>query len=121
MNETDERDDLWHLLGKAKQPRVSPFFSRNVLREVRTLRQEKPGVFESLRRNWQLVSACAAAVVIAALVALQQRAPEADPLAAITEQVAEEVSASSDYLVITELDELLAFEDNDVWLDTPVY
>ena len=31
----EERDDLWQLLGRAKETAVSPFFSRNVLRSIR--------------------------------------------------------------------------------------
>ena len=32
---TEEHDDLWQLLGKARTPSVSPFFSRNVVRAAR--------------------------------------------------------------------------------------
>ena len=30
-----ENDALWNLLGKASHPEASPFFARNVLREIR--------------------------------------------------------------------------------------
>jgi hypothetical protein len=117
MNQPDEHDDLWRLLGKAKEPAVSPFFARNVLRDVRALRQEQPGVFGWLRRRWQvaLVGACAAC--LSGLMLLQRAAPQPDQLSLI----ASEVSESPDYLVITELDELLASEESSVWLDKPVY
>ena len=35
MNEDWDKDALWDLLGKAGPVSVSPFFSRNVLREIR--------------------------------------------------------------------------------------
>lgn len=35
MKEDWDKDELWNLLGKAKPVSVSPFFSRNVLREIR--------------------------------------------------------------------------------------
>jgi hypothetical protein len=35
MNEDWEKDALWDLLGNSKRVDVSPFFARNVLREVR--------------------------------------------------------------------------------------
>ena len=35
MNEDWNKDELWDLLGKAKPVAVSPFFSRNVVREIR--------------------------------------------------------------------------------------
>ena len=35
MKEDWDKDALWDLLGKAKPVSVSPFFSRNVLRQIR--------------------------------------------------------------------------------------
>jgi hypothetical protein len=35
MNEDWDNDRLWDLLGKARPVSVSPFFSRNVVREIR--------------------------------------------------------------------------------------
>lgn len=41
MKEDWDKDALWDLLGKTKPVAVSPFFSRNVLREIRR-RSESP-------------------------------------------------------------------------------
>ena len=117
MNQPDEHDDLWRLLGKAKEPAVSPFFARNVVREVRAMQQEQPGVFGWLRRCWMVSLAGACAVCIAGVFAVQQYAGQPDQLTAIATQVSE----SPDFLVITDLDELLASEESSVWLDKPVY
>lgn len=35
MNDDWDKDELWALLGKAKPVTVSPFFARNVVREIR--------------------------------------------------------------------------------------
>ena len=35
MNDSQENDGLWELLGSGPRPVVSPFFARNVLRAVR--------------------------------------------------------------------------------------
>ncbi|MBE2205844.1 MAG: hypothetical protein IAE94_16055 [Chthoniobacterales bacterium] len=35
MKEDWDQDDLWDLLGKTRPVTVSPFFARNVLREIR--------------------------------------------------------------------------------------
>ncbi len=35
MNDNWDKDALWDLLGKTKPVTVSPFFSRNILREIR--------------------------------------------------------------------------------------
>ena len=119
MNQPDENDDLWKLLGKARPPAVSPFFARNVVREVRGLHQEQPGFFATLRRRWQLTLATAAAGCVMAAVASQfiVNHGQADPLAVIAQQV----SDSPDYYVINDLDDLLASEESSVWLDNPVH
>ena len=122
MNPSDENDDLWRLLGKARPPAVSPFFSRDVLRVVRNLRQEQPGFFATLRRRWQLTLATAAAGCIVAVAASQfiggnLRNNQPDALTEIVEQV----SDSPDYYVIADLDDLLASEESSVWLDNSVH
>ena len=110
---TEEHDDLWHLLGKAKVPEVSPFFSRNVLRAVRETAPEKDGAFGWLRRRW-LVAAAGACAVLAAGFALLPHGEQPDQT---TMLLAQEVSQSSDYQVISHLDELLASEASSVWLE----
>ena len=118
MNPSDENDDLWRLLGKARPPAVSPFFSRDVLREIRNLGQEQPGFFAALRRRWQLTLAITAATCIA-VVAASQFVDNSQP-DALTE-VVEQVSDSPDYFVIADLDDLLASEESSVWLDNSVH
>jgi hypothetical protein len=112
----DEKDDLWQLLGRAKTPEVSPFFSRNVLREVRVERQEQPSVWASLHQRWAmaLLGTCAVATAAVGLL-LHQNQP--DQLALI----ASKVSASPDYQVISDLDDLLASEESSTWLDSSAY
>ncbi len=122
MNKPDEQDDLWRLLGNARAPKVSPFFARNVVREVRALKQERPGILAALLRRWKLTLATAAAGCIAFAAAFHfldgdLRERQVDSLAAIVEQV----SDSPDYFVINDLDDLLASEESSVWLDNPVH
>ncbi len=116
MNSTEEHDELWDLLGKARQPVASPFFSRNVLRKIRELQQEKVGVLAWLRRRWQMAAlvTCGLAVMAGAFFAdgSAQDAEEGQLIA-----FAERVSTGPDYQVISHLDELLDSEENSVWLD----
>jgi hypothetical protein len=114
---TEEQDDLWELLGRSKAPAPSPFFSRNVLRAIREEAQEKPGLLLWLRRHWQLaaVSAC---VVVAASFAVMQSPSEQQPDQVML--LAQEVSASPDYQVISNLDELLDSERNSIWLEASI-
>lgn len=117
----EEHDDLWRLLGKAKPTVVSPFFARNVLRAIRAQEQSAPaktgfwgfcGFWILVRQNWQLTSM--AIVLIGILsVSIWPQPDQGDLLA----DLAQEVSISPDYAVIGHLDELLAYEENSVWLD----
>ena len=122
MNPSDEQDGLWKLLGKARQPKVSPFFARNVVRDVRALRQERSGFFGLLGRHWQFALSGAAVGCLAAIAAFQfvgnvSQNRQIDSLVAITEQVSE----SPDFYVINDLDDLLASEESSVWLDSSVH
>lgn len=111
----EERDDLWELLGRARPVRVSPFFSRNVLR---ALREEKPAAstpWAWLLRRWPIAAAAVGVFVLAAL-ALIPRPEPVDPIDALVEHV----SASPDFAVIGNLDELLAAEESSVWLSPSV-
>lgn len=112
----DEHDELWELLGRAKQPAVSPFFSRNVLREIRAQRQESAGVFAWLFRRWQVAAIGVCTLVVATAGVWHEAGQRQD----IT-KLARELSTSPDYAVIGHLDELLAFEENSVWLDDPTF
>jgi hypothetical protein len=120
----EEHDELWRLLGKAREPSVSPMFSRNVLREVRGLQQERHGILHWLRSHWQIpaVAACSIAVALALNsetpeYAQQQPGTDTDRLLVMAERVSE----SPDYLVISHLDELMDAEQNSLWLDSNVY
>lgn len=114
----DDRDDLWDLLGHARQPEVSPFFARNVVREARALGREPSGWVEWIFRSWQVRTAamCALAITLGASIygGHTARGPVSEDAQLMT--MAKKVSASPDYQVIGELDELLDSEQNSVWL-----
>ena len=112
---TEEHDDLWRLLGKAKAPSASPFFSRNVLRAIREEKQETTSVLAWLRRHWQLGALGTCAVAVAAIVLAP--GPESGESLDPTAVLAERVSQSNDYQVISNLDELIASEESLAWLE----
>jgi hypothetical protein len=133
---TDEHDELWDLLGRARDPEVSPFFSRNVLREVRNLRQERPSFWRWLRRHWQIPAVTLAAFALAVGAVFEENAGGvrsvptkalSTPMAAVALEdpqllvMAERVSDSPDYRVIGNLDELLDSEHNSIWLGSDAY
>jgi hypothetical protein len=120
---TDEQDDLWRLLGKAKEPSVSPFFSRNVLRAIREEKQENVSLFARLFASsrsrhwrWALLSASACVLLVVSGLAFHHTQPPLTQADQVT-VLARQVSASPDYQVINHLDELLASEETSVWLD----
>ncbi|MDQ3621258.1 MAG: hypothetical protein M3463_02045 [Verrucomicrobiota bacterium] len=123
MNRNDEHDDLWELLGHARQETLSPFFARNVLRDVRHLQHGPSSIAGWLRQHWQWAVIGSCAVLIAILSWTNGERPGTlahdEPLDQ-TEQIqiqllAKQVSESPDLHVIANLDELL--EDNSIWLE----
>jgi len=109
----EEHDDLWHLLGRAKRPAESPFFARNVLRAVRGEMQDSLRGFAWFRRYWQFTAVSACLLIIAGVVF----SPSAEQPDAAIMLLAEQVSQSPDYQVISHLDELLASVESSVWLE----
>ena len=122
----DDNDKLWKLLGKARQPSVSPFFARNVLRTIRQEQEDRPvrSFFFRLNRSlhrlsWQLAIAgtCAVALLVTVapytLMRHHHRAPT--PVS-----YAGQIVGTPDYEVINPLDELVADEESSLWLDDSV-
>jgi hypothetical protein len=104
----DDDQELWDLLGKAAEPKISPFFARNVLREIR-----QTGGWSTLR-GWfnlrRLVPAAGMAAVLIVAVFLRMHtavAPLTDPS---PDMLA--TADAQDYEVIADLDDLLASDDN---------
>jgi len=112
----EDDEELWDLLGKTRRPAISPFFSRNVVRQIR---QEQSVV--ATARRWfgsrRLIPAAAvAAAVLATLVST--RTPLGGP--GSPESLPETVAQldAQDYEVVADLDDLLAWEEDSVWTDT---
>jgi hypothetical protein len=108
----EDDQDLWDLLGRTAEPKLSPFFARNVLRQVR----QEPGGFQRARK-WlnlrRLIPASALAIVVVGVAVtthhpVSQKSPEGEPdvVARIDPQ---------DYEVVADLDELLAVDENSLW------
>jgi hypothetical protein len=113
----DDHDDLWRLLEGYRQPKVSPFFARNVLREVRTLQQERRSPVFAFLCRWQplAATACLALLISSGGLALKERRRQAREQQQLL-SMAERVYASPDYTVINNLDELIDSEKNSAWL-----
>ncbi len=108
----EDDQDLWDLLGRTAEPKLSPFFARNVLRQVR----QEPSGFQRARK-WvslrRLIPASALAIVVIGVAVathhpVSQKSPASEPdvVAKIDPQ---------DYEVVADLDELLAVDENSLW------
>ena len=103
----EDDQELWDLLGQAAQPKVSPFFARNVLREIRS------GDESSTWRRWlyprRLVPATGLAAVLIALAIVRMSTPVHPRTDPSMDSVAK--IEAQDYEVIADLDDLLASDD----------
>ncbi len=111
----EEHDELWELLGKAREPRVAPFFSASVLHAVRAEAAEPVEFWALMRAKWLLpitAGACMALALFFATreVATTQSVDANDPLAEMAAAVDNDESAPT-------LDALIAAEDYSIWLE----
>jgi hypothetical protein len=107
----EDDQDLWDFLGRVAEPSLSPFFARNVLRQVR-----EPGGLDRARKWFslrRLIPATALAIVVIGVTVathhpVSQKSPESAPdvVAKIDPQ---------DYEVVADLNELLAVDENSLW------
>src|SRR5436309_658777 len=111
----EDDQKLWDLLGQASTPVVSPFFARNVLRNVRN----RP-VYVRWFSDWfglsRLVPAATVAVALIAAVFIA-RIPTRPGLAATSDSDPVAKIDPQDYEVVADLDELVASDENALWDD----
>lgn len=108
MNREDD-DKLWDLLGRSPERKVSPFFARNVLREIRES-ESKSRIGDWLQ--W-LVPAAGVAVAIIAAVFLGVQSPDQNYSDSRTETLS--LLDSQDSELIADLDVLIESDDNNSW------
>ena len=105
--EDDEK--LWDLLGRSAEPKISPFFARNVLREIRES-ESKPSTGGWLR--W-LVPAAGVAVAITAALFLGVQTPDPNYTDSRTDALS--LIESQDSELIADLDVLIEPDDSNSW------
>ena len=108
----EDDSKLWDLLGHSAEPKVSPFFARNVLRKIRE-EQPETAPRRSWLPQWLVPVAGMAVVVIAALTfpshLVERNQPQASAEVSTAEAQDSDLLADLDDLVGSE--ESLAFED----------
>ena len=114
--EPQDDKELWDILGRVPEFTLSPFFARNV---VRNIRQEATR-FERVR-NWfslrRLVAASAVAIVVVGM-AIATHRPISQTTSASDLDVVARIDPQ-DYDVVADLDELIAWDENSVWDEKP--
>ena len=105
-------EKLWDLLGHSAEPKVSPFFARNVLRGIRESESRSP------LRSWLqwLVPAAGVSVAIIAALFLRVQMPERNHSDEGAETLALVDSQDSDLLA--DLDDDLIAPDDSAWDDS---
>ena len=114
--EPEDDKELWDVLGRLPEPTLTPFFARNVLREIRL----RPARFDRVRKWFsvrKLVGASAVAAVAVAL-ALVTHYPGPRSASSSDLDVVAKVDPQ-DYDVVADLDELIAWDENSVWEEKP--
>ena len=108
--EDDEK--LWDLLGRSAEPKISPFFARNVLREIRES-ESRPRMGGWLQ--W-LVPATGVAVAIIAALFLRVQMPERNSSDRDSDMLA--LIEGQDSELIADLDDLIGSDDTNSWDDS---
>ncbi len=108
-----ERDQLWHLLGKAKLEEPSPFFAAKVVASVRKLKTDRRMFWANwLRFGLPGAVAGALAVFLTVFSVRVEHKIATKPAAIVTQ------SEPSDLELIADLDSALSSEESSVWLDS---
>jgi hypothetical protein len=114
--EPEDDKQLWDVLGRVPEPTLSPFFARNVVRKIRqeATRFERARNWFSLRR---LVAASAVAIIVVGM-AIATHHPISKTASANDLDVVAKIDPQ-DYDVVADLDELIAWDENNVWEEKP--
>ncbi|MDQ6654250.1 MAG: hypothetical protein M3Y80_00355 [Verrucomicrobiota bacterium] len=111
----EDDQELWDLLGQTTPPTLSPFFARNVVRQIRqepSWREKVAGWFAPRRL---MPAGAVAAAVLAAAISLHHPPRMSQPAETVQDALAQ--LDPIDYLVVADLDDLLATEDDNLWND----
>lgn len=109
----EDDPELWDTLAKGTSPALSPFFARNVLRQVREERSWRANVVRWLRPRALIPASAIALVLLVSGISLHSKLKSEGAADNPPETVA--VIEPQDYEVVADLDDLLASDDDNVW------
>ena len=111
MNREDDHE-LWDLLGKSAQPSLSPFFARNVVREIRQQKSWMDHVRIWLRPRRLIPAAAVALVMLISGISIQSWRNSSDNPPELIAKI-----DPQDFDTVADLDDLLATDDDGIWND----
>ncbi|HMG06065.1 MAG TPA: hypothetical protein VK581_11415 [Chthoniobacterales bacterium] len=103
----DDDQKLWDLLGCTAEPKVSPFFARNVVRQIRQSGAPTGRRWFGLHR---LAPATGVAIALIAVISLRTHSSVPPASEFSSDKLA--VVSSQDYDVIADLDDLTSDDNN---------
>ena len=110
-----EQDELWTLLGRAKEPNIPPFFAAKTVAAVRRL-QERKRLFWQNSLRFGIPGALAGAMAVFFAFSGQPMQQNPSPRQAVIAQ-----TEPGDLEVIADLDVNMASEESSVWLDSSAH
>ncbi len=112
----EKHDELWELLGKAREPKAAPFFASKVLRAIHA-EAEAVSFWTWLRGKWLVPVATGACAALALFLTTHQAVQTAVPL--VNDPLAEMAAVVVDNdESVSALDALIAAEDHSIWLES---
>jgi hypothetical protein len=115
----EDDQELWDLLGSAGQPTLSPFFARNVVRQIRQEPSWRDRLTWWMTPRWLVSAGAVAAAIVAAAITFDRPAMQT-PVAATAPVTLAVQLDPIDYQVVVDLDALLAMEEDNLWTDAEV-
>lgn len=109
-----EDKELWEFLGRSRAVKVSPMFSRNVMREIRQSSTERGGWqrwMEIFRRPVFQLGVAAAAVFVGGMLVIQNESPTIEQLGSATAEESKYIDPAHEFESIERLGELMAVSD----------
>jgi hypothetical protein len=110
----EDDEQLWDLLGRGADPKVSPFFARNILRQIRQEPRWLVRMRPWLAPRRLLPASGAALAIIAALFLTLGSLPHRESPDSQIDPVIAKIDVQ-DYEVVADLDNLLASDENSPW------
>ena len=107
MNRDDDKE-LWDLLGRAAKPSVSPFFARNVVREIR--KPNRWTMFSGWLNARRIIPAAGVAVALIAALLLRTQTAVVPGPKLNSDNLA--IVEAQDNEVISDFEDLLASDDS---------